>query len=71
MAKYKLIALETFETVAPATEMIFTSLVTGEEVGARLTVPEFRHTTEKGTIYIARNTKDRDKLLKSGKWALT
>lgn len=71
MAKYRLIALETFETVMPATEMIFTSLVTGQEVGARVPIPESRHTTLKGTIYTAKNQKDRDKLLKSGKWALT
>lgn len=70
MAKYKLRAIETFETIVPATQMIFTSLVTGEEVGDRLAVPESRYTTEKGYIYTARNIQDRDKCLKSGKWEL-
>jgi hypothetical protein len=70
MAKYKLRAIETFETVVPASEMIFTSLVTGEEIGDRLPVPESRYTTEEGYIYTARNIKDRDNCLKSGKWEL-
>lgn len=70
MAKYKLRALETFETVAPASEMIFTSLGTGQEVGPRLPVPESRYTTVKGTIYTARNKPELSRLLKSGKWEL-
>lgn len=70
MTKYTLEALETFETVTPASEMIFHNLLTGEEVGKRLPVPESRHTTIKGYKYTAKNKADRDKLLKSGKWRL-
>jgi hypothetical protein len=71
MAKYKLQAIQDIETITPASEMIFTSLITGEEVGKRLPVPESRHFTPKGHIYTARNIKDRDNLLKTGKWVLT
>lgn len=70
MAKYKLRAKETFETIIPASEMIFTSLVTGQEVGERLPVPESRYTTREGSIYTARNKQDRNRCLKTGKWEI-
>ena len=70
MAKYKLRAKETFETVVPADVIIFRHLITGEQVGDPVPVPERRWTTEKGYIYLARNKQDRDKCLKSGKWEL-
>lgn len=71
MAKYKLQANQDIEVITPASEMIFTSLVTGQEVGKRLPVPEHRHFTPKGYIYTARNKQERDKLLNTGKWVLT
>lgn len=64
MTKYKLRAKETFETI------IFTSLVTGQEVGERLPVPESRYTTREGSIYTTRNKQDRNKCLKTGKWEI-
>jgi hypothetical protein len=70
MAKYKLRAKETFETVIPASTMVFTSLVTGEKFGDDLSVPESRYVTQEGTIYTARRRDDADKMLATGKWEL-
>lgn len=70
MAKYKLRAIETFETIVPESEIVWNNALTGERVGTPTIMPERRYTTEKGYIYTARNIKDRDKCLKSGKWEL-
>jgi hypothetical protein len=70
MAKYKLRAKETFETVVPASEIIFRHIITGEAVGKPTIMPERRWTTEEGYIYLARNKQDRDNCLKTGKWEL-
>lgn len=68
MAKYKFQCLQTYETVIPATEMKFTSLMTGEEIGKRLPIPESRYTTEAGKIVTARNKKDAARYQADSRW---
>lgn len=57
MAKYKLRAKETFETVVPADVIIFRHLITGEQVGDPVPVPERRWTTEKDTSILLETSK--------------
>lgn len=71
MAKYAMEATETFETVIPAREIQMETLLTGEKVGNPIALPERRFATTKGQRYVARNKKDRDSMLKTGKWRLT
>ena len=68
MAKYLMEVIKEYEVVTEASEMIFTSLVTGEEVGKRLPIPESRTLYRVGHKYTARNKKERDNLLKTGNW---
>ena len=63
-----MVVTEAHEIVTAAGEMIFTSLVTGQEVGERLQVPEIRSKYAEGHTYTACNKSERDKLLKSKKW---
>lgn len=70
MAKYLLEAAETFETVIPAREIQMVTLFGGQPVGKPTKFPESRYTTTKGQQYTARNKKDRDNLLATGKWKL-
>ncbi len=70
MAKYILEATETWETVIPASEIQFFTLIGGEKSGEPVKLPERRYTTIKGTRVTARNKKDRDGCLSTGKWRM-
>ena len=66
--KYKLICTRSYETVVPASRMIF-STIHGSEVDA-MEVPEYRFTTHAGNRATATRKAEVNALLASGNWQL-
>lgn len=66
--KYKLQCIRTFETVVPASRMVF-STIHGTEVDA-MEVPEYRYMTHFGEQATVTRKADVTKMLASGNWQL-
>lgn len=68
MAKYILECTETYETVIPASVMVFHT-IHGEQV-SDIQLPEKRYITEKGKRTVVKRKADVTRLIKTGKWTL-
>lgn len=56
--KYKLQAINDFEVISPATEIIETNLMTGEKINTGVKIPESRYSYKKGHSFTVHNKVD-------------